>query len=659
MKTRFILMAMFATLAISCAKEILPENNVADNTDVAPVSMEFVAGLESKAAIVDGEKTVEWVAGDQICVFDNLGGDNAFKTEASGKTVSFAGQVSGGANEFYALYPYRSGAEFDAETKVVTSKLFPDQKAVLGSYAKAEGGAVMAAKVSDGNVLSFKNMTSHIRFTLAEDLEDVISITLMGNKGEALAGLYNVDFNGEVPVLTVSKAETYVTLRNEDESVLTPGDYFFTVLPVEFTEGFTVILSMSDGSQLAKKTTKSITSLGERNKVLPMAKLNYSDYKPHMNYFVLYNDGFELTFGGYTFDKTTHPGGKLVNDTYGNGTIGKDGIYFIDPNATQAKISAASAYSKLMIIGAESGMRSNFDFVKQARPYENGEYILMANMNCTFTLTSQPFAQNKKTEGHAYTEFGKIIFDNCHFEKVPGNFMQFNVASSTADAIVIENCEFGFNAPATYLLNFGDTNESSVNNLSIRNNVFYASADNTMTDFRLVNGIASSLKNINYIQNTMDHTRTTDKGYFYLAAVEGECNVYDNLYVEAHVAATSTPIVNASSYSETFTCVIEDNFYYVDGVTKALSAGKNLPANQEGVIKTGRPRSLTFYPLVDGWNPATGSFGYKAGLQYYDQIGDSTPKGDVPANCGAQRGTAAEPANYAAAGYSSVNLGNY
>ena len=237
--------------------------------------------------------------------------------------------------------------------------------------------------------------------------------------------------------------------------------------------------------------------------------------------------------------------------------------------------------------------------------------------------------------------------------------MQFNVGSSTTDAIVIENCEFGFNAPATFLLNFGDTNVSSVNNLSIRNNVLYASEGNTMTDFRLVNGKASSLKNINYIQNTMDHTRTTDKGYFYLAAVEGECNVYDNLYVEAHVAATVTPIVNASSYSETFTCVIEDNFYYVDGVTRALSTGNNLPANQEGVIKTGRPRSLTFNPLVDGWNPATGSFGYKAGLQYYNQIGDSTPEGDVPANCGAQRGTAAEPANYAAAGYSSVNMGNY
>ena len=64
MKTRFILMTMFAAMALSCAKENLPENNVADNSETALVPMEFVAGLETKAEIVDGEKTVEWVAGD-------------------------------------------------------------------------------------------------------------------------------------------------------------------------------------------------------------------------------------------------------------------------------------------------------------------------------------------------------------------------------------------------------------------------------------------------------------------------------------------------------------------------------------------------------------------------------------------------------------------
>ena len=645
MKTRFILMAMFATLAISCAKEILPENNVADNTDVALVSMEFVAGLESKAAIVDGEKTVEWVAGDQICVFDNLGGDNAFKTEASGKTVSFAGQVSEGANEFYALYPYRSGAEFDAETKVVTSKLFPDQKAVLGSYAKAEGGAVMAAKVSDGNVLSFKNMTSHIRFTLAEDLEDVISITLMGNKGEALAGLYTVDFNGEVPALTVSKAETYVTLRNEDESVLTPGDYFFTVLPVEFTEGFTVILSMSDGSQLAKKTTKSITSLGERNKVLPMAKLNYSDYKPHMNYFVLYNDGFELTFGGYTFDKTTQPDAKLVNDTYGNGNISTDGVYFVDPSCTTAQFNKAQAYSSIIVVGSEAGVRTDFEFYRQARPFEGGSVILLANLDCTVG-DKNAFGHNTGTTGHAFNKFGDLILYDCHFRNVGKNFFEFNKAAVQTFDLHVELCEFGLKASALYLFNVG-SNASTVQSWEFINNIFYVESGSAMTDFKLTNGDALTIDDVYVDKNTFANT-VVAKNIIKVSEINKTLNFTNNLFVECSSASDVKLIALATGSKKTeITGIATNNYYYTTGSAIGLGVGKSALTSMDAVNSTA---VLAASPLNSNWQPAEGTYG----PYVYDS--------DVSNKVGAWRDdmkVVAEPANYAAAGYSSVNLGNY
>ena len=645
MKTRFILMAMFATLAISCAKEILPENNVADNTDVALVSMEFVAGLESKAAIVDGEKTVEWVAGDQICVFDNLGGDNAFKTEASGKTVSFAGQVSGGANEFYALYPYRSGAEFDAETKVVTSKLFPEQKAVLGSYAKAEGGAVMAAKVSDGNVLSFKNMTSHIRFTLAEDLEDVISITLMGNKGEALAGLYTVDFNGEVPVLTVSKAETYITLRNEDESVLEPGDYFFTVLPVEFTEGFTVILSMSDGSQLAKKTTKSITSLGERNKVLPMAKLNYSDYKPHMNYFVRYNDGFELTFGGYTFDKTTQPDAKLVNDTYGNGNISTDGVYFVDPSCTTAQFNKAQAYSSIIVVGSEAGVRTDFEFYRQARPFEGGSLILLANLDCTIG-DKNAFGQNTKTEGHAFKNFGDLILYDCHFRNVGKNFFEFKDSAISSFDLHVELCEFGLKASALYLFNVG-SNASTVQSWEFINNIFYVESGSAMTDFKLTNGDALTIDDVYVDKNTFANT-VVAKNIIKVSEINKTLNFTNNLFVECSSTSEVKLIaLNPGSKKTEITGIATNNYYYTTGSAIGLGVGKSALTSMDAVNSTA---VLDASPLNSNWQPAEGTYG----PYVYDS--------DVSNKVGAWRDdmkVAAEPANYAAAGYSSVNLGNY
>lgn len=645
MKTRFILMAMFATLAISCAKEILPENNVADNTDVALVSMEFVAGLESKAAIVDGEKTVEWVAGDQICVFDNLGGHNAFKTEASGKTVSFAGQVSGGANEFYALYPYRSGAEFDAETKVVTSKLFPDQKAVLGSYAKAEGGAVMAAKVSDGNVLSFKNMTSHIRFTLAEDLEDVISITLMGNKGEALAGLYNVDFNGEVPVLTVSKAETYVTLRNEDESVLTPGDYFFTVLPVEFTEGFTVILSMSDGSQLAKKTTKSITSLGERNKVLPMAKLNYSDYKPHMNYFVRYNDGFELTFGGYTFDKTTQPGAKLVNDIYGNGNINTDGVYFVDPSCTTAQFNKAQAYSSIIVVGSEAGVRTDFEFYRQARPFEGGSLILLANLDCTVG-DKNAFGHNTGTSGHAFNKFGDLILYDCHFRNVGKNFFEFNKAAVQTFDLHVELCEFGLKASALYLFNVG-TNASTVQSWEFINNIFYVESGSAMTDFKLTNGDALTIDDVYVDKNTFANT-VVAKNIIKVSEINKTLNFTNNLFVEcSSVSEVKLIALNPGSKKTEITGIATNNYYYTTGSAIGFGVGKSALTSMDAVNSTA---VLDASPLNSSWQPAEGTYGpYVYGSDVSNKVGAWRDDMKV----------VAEPANYAAAGYSSVNLGNY
>lgn len=623
MKTRFILMAMFATLAISCAKEILPENNVADNTDVALVSMEFVAGLESKAAIVDGEKTVEWVAGDQICVFDNLGGDNAFKTEASGETVSFAGQVSGGANEFYALYPYRSGAEFNAETKVVTSKLFPEQKAVLGSYAKAEGGAVMAAKVSDGNVLSFKNMTSHIRFTLAEDLEDVISITLMGNKGEALAGLYTVDFNDEVPVLTVSKAETYVTLRNEDGSVLEPGDYFFTVLPVEFTEGFTVILSMSDGSQLAKKTTKSITSLGERNKVLPMAKLNYSDYKPHMNYFVLYNDGFELTFGGYTFDKTTQPDAKRIAES--NSSIGVEGVYFVS-SSVSATVDHNNKTS-LIIIGEDSSQRSTVNQDKNPQPQTADCVFVCANLNYSC----------KRIEPKG--SFGKLIFDNCKLIISGDGFLRMNGTSLVVNDFVITDSDVEIiNPKATFNFATGNTAGTKVVNTKLYNNVFYINNSiSDLTGFVLLNeGNASTVDyaNIEISYNTFDKT-VIGNNFVTTKIPSTLVDVNHNVFLESNVSG-GVKYLFATAPTE---ISVKDNFCYIGSYTRGIQFYKDFAGNN--------PKNIDD-PRVSGWAPINGVCGLNT-IVYND-------KSYV---AGAQRGTSAESANYAAAGYSSVNLGNY
>lgn len=658
MKMRFVLMTMFAVMAISCTKENLPENNMTD-AKPALVPMEFVAGLETKAAITDITGTqcvVEWNDNDAISVFDNLGGINAFTTQTGGATAVFAGQVSEGATEFYALYPSRTNLEFAADTKIATSKLFPDQNAVLGSYASGNGGAVMAAKVSEGNLLSFKNMTSHIRFTLAEDLTDVKSITLMGNKGEAVAGLYTIDFSGDVPVLAVSKPETYVTLRNANGEALTPGDYFFTILPVEFTEGFTVILSKTNGTQVAKKTAKNIDSVKDRNKILPMAKLASTDYASHLNYFVKYNDGFNLTFGGYTFNKSVHGNATHVA---ANTAIDADGVYFVPVYSNGVEIGYNQC-RKLFIIGAETACRSSLICTKTLQPQtdETG-CVVFANLELINTDKKRLFEQPSNAE-FQFEKFGSIILSNCKVNSILQHLCNFNSKVMTLDNLVLEDNDYliSGNDGNKFVLN---TNKmaSTINNVVVRNNVF-EKISGTVGDFKLVNGLngtGATIGNITVVQNTLVNTLTKGTGYIYVGKATGVANIYDNLYVESHQAGTLTYILNAASYDTTFGCSIKNNFFYVAGATKALQAGNTLPAAVEGVIAYGRPRPLIEYPLVAKWSAQNGVFGYKSNLQYYDNIGDTDPEGNVSANCGAQR-TVVEPANSAAANYSSVDLGN-
>ena len=161
------------------------------------------------------------------------------------------------------------------------------------------------------------------------------------------------------------------------------------------------------------------------------------------------------------------------------------------------------------------------------------------------------------------------------------------------------------------------------------------------------------------VQNTLSSAVTKASGYINAASMSGVANVYDNIYVESHAPKNLTYILNAPVYASTFACTVQNNFFYVTNAEKALQAGNNLPETVDGVIKYGRPRPLTMNPLDgDNWNPAEGRFGYKANLQFYKELNNTEIEGDVPANCGAQRGTA-EAANYAARGYSSVNLGNY
>ena len=623
MKTRSIFMISLAFVAMSCAKEVLPETNPEENVELKLVPMEFTTALETKAGIVDGEGIVEWAANDQITVFDNLGGKNTFTTAVGGATSVFTGEVTEGATAFYALYPQRtSAAEFDTDAITITSKLFPDQTAVVGSYAKGNGGAVMVAKADAENRLAFKNMTSHIRFTLAEDLTDVVSITLMGNRNETLAGLYTIDFSTESPTLKVTKAETYVTLRNGGK-VLEPGDYFFTVVPVEFEEGFTVILSMKDGSQVAKKTTKSILSLNQRNQVLPMAKLESSAYESHMNYFVKYNDGFDITFGGYTINNKTQTNAVRLTST--SKSITKDGFYFV-PSSVEATIDY-NTLASLIVVG-EDAEKPKVTQTKSPQPKNDANGVLIfANFD---------YATDKRIEPKG--AFSKIIFDGCNISLNNGNIMNVkDVAAQLAD-FVIKDCDVQLGTASTNFVT-GNTANTQIDNVTFDNNVFYVKEGVTMTGFRLLteaNANNVTYKNVTMSYNTFDKTEIN--GQMIATAIASEnVNVNFNVFLENNTSTGLKYILNTVPTNLS----VKNNFFYKGTGTKGVQM-------YNGNENSLRPKEIAVDPRPDSWNPA-------AGICYLNSI----TYGEYTYSAGAQREVVATPetANYAAANYVSVDYG--
>lgn len=608
----------FAAAAIVLAASCVKENPAQDNGQVAVnyVPMEFTSAVETKTELSDGK--VKWLAGDQISIFDNSASaethNNLFETTGDG---SFSGTVPEDATGFYALYPYRAASTLT--DGVISAFLSPEQKAVVGSFA--DDLAVMVAK-ADGGSLAFKNVCSHIKFTLAEDLTDVKSITLMGNKAEILAGAFSINWNegnpsieyplttGETPVPDKTGAEAYVTLRNEDGSALTPGDYYFTVLPVTFSEGFTVILSKTDGTQVAKKTEAANDKIASRNKIIVMKPLAASDYADHMNYFVKYNDGFDLTFGDITINKENNQGGILSSDNklYSGNVAAKSegGVYFIHPSCTGAKFNKAEAFKSLVVIGADASQRSDLDFYRQARPYDNGSLILLANLRCAVG-DKNAFAQNTKTAGHSFAKFGNMVLSNCHFKNIGKHFMQFNISAFTEFNLMVEDCEFGFSGASVYVLNTGSM-VSTAQNVTFKNNIFYAESSEAATAFKVVHSDKLTIDKFNAESNTFDKT-IPETNILRIGDISTSFDMAKNLFYETSKTAGTVKLIDfpVGTKAKDATGTTTNNVYYNSTADAILGLGIGTSGFANMSINS--IKKLNTNPMPGSWSPASEKYG--------------------------------------------------
>lgn len=655
-KTIFYL--ALAAAAVSCVKEQNPGVEAPEKT---LVPMEFVACSEmTKTTLAEDGMSVEWIEGDQVAIFDgsNINEDDAdegqrFKAQSSGASVVLAGEADPAAQEYYAIYPYGSGHSF--ANGVFTTQIKAQQTVQAGSMA--DDCAVVVGKAEAGSPnMEFKNVCTLVKFPL--EVAGVKSLTLIGNNNEVIAGQFKLSWNDGDPLVTEnSKPEVAVTLRDAEGADLVPGDYYFTILPTEFTKGFSVILGMNDGTQQIIRRG-AVTALSRGQIFRTQNNIPEAAYKAHESNYVKYNDGFPLTYSHLTVQKGAEDAyAKYVND--GAPTVSADGVYFVGAEATTAVKSSVIACSKLVIAGDNPSVRSKINMTKALQPMtaEDG-MIVCADLDITSALT------DFMTQGQDFTSFKNIVLNNCKINTLARHFANFGSVAMTLDYFVMEDCDILLANTAqanTYILT---TNKmvSTINNLEYRNNVFHQTAEaSVLTQFRLancINGTGSTLGNVVVLNNTLVKAYLSEKNntaFIYASAVTGECDIQNNFFVESHPASGNTVyIIRAAEWNDVVP-TIKNNFFYVEGATKKLEMYHGTITDKSN---TSECRTFEQYPLSSDWDPANGVFGYAEGLTYR-KLSATATEGNVAAYRGAQRTTTPAAQNRAGYGYSSEELGNF
>lgn len=236
MKTiRTILSVMAVIAAAACSK--VQESDIVSPADQGivypPVTFTASMGAASKTAIAE-DKSVSWVAGDVLTVFDSKGNSESFTVEEDCEKFSFTSTGKIGVAPYYAVAGYGDGSlSFSKEDKaIVVSR---PSYVLDGSF----GDADMIASSSESNSFTFHHVFAILKMSVAS--ADITSLKFVSD-GIAPSGDTRIGFDedGNLDV-------TYPTTGNEVviDGISGAGTYYMGVNPGEY-DGFTIFVTYKD-----------------------------------------------------------------------------------------------------------------------------------------------------------------------------------------------------------------------------------------------------------------------------------------------------------------------------------------------------------------------------------------------------------------------------
>lgn len=244
--------AAVALMAFGCTKDLGNDEFVPRQT----IHRSFTLSFDdvSTRTSIESDGSVAWSANDTIRYFSSYSGTvGKHVVSASGPYTTIEADIPAGDKFFTAVYggtgvtPNPDDGSFDIEGVVL-----PVQN---GTFPESHVSVAYTSKL-DTNKISFKNVTSLIKFTITSP--EVSSVEFTSNNGEALTG------GGSINVYTAANGKHSVKLgktRNTSirVNVNGAGTYYMSVLPGTLEGGFTLKCFKQDGSRAGvAEVTKSV-----------------------------------------------------------------------------------------------------------------------------------------------------------------------------------------------------------------------------------------------------------------------------------------------------------------------------------------------------------------------------------------------------------------
>ena len=234
MATYTIKRALFAitisVIVVGCAKEADEQPQEQELENLHEVVFHAGWAPETKTVLQD-DGSVWWSPGDEISLFVGNSLNGGYKMTATNTepaaTADFVGQIGGSGTIYTAIYPYHVSNRveyYDGAGISIDFTIPEEQVAKEGSFPE---GALVSIAVSSNENLYFKNLSSGIKFSVANN--NINRIIIKSRDGCGIAGWVGnimLTDTGE-PATDLWGSSSSVTVTAPDGGCFKAGSYYY------------------------------------------------------------------------------------------------------------------------------------------------------------------------------------------------------------------------------------------------------------------------------------------------------------------------------------------------------------------------------------------------------------------------------------------------